>query len=123
MTDKAKRMRGYNQSEIMARQIADRLFIPCREILIKTKDTPKQHHLASESRRKNLADAIALKDGTDIKHKTVLIIDDIKTTGSTLFVCENVLLFAGATDVFCAVAAVPVFGNIPVSIDKKDKNI
>ena len=121
MSRKAIKHRGYNQSEIIARRVSEKLFLPCREALTKIKDTPKQHHLSGESRHKNLADAILLKEGTDIKDKTILVIDDIKTTGSTLLVCENVLLNAGARDVYCAVAAVPVFGNIPLSIDKKDK--
>ncbi len=121
MTDKAKRLRGYNQSEIIARQIAGRLFIPCHEILIKTKDTPKQHHLTSESRRKNLADAITLRSDISVKDKTILICDDIKTTGSTLLVCEKLLMSSGASEVYCAVTAIPVFANIPAAIDKEGK--
>ena len=121
MSDNAEKRRGYNQSEVLARKIAGKLFLPCREALKKTKDTPKQHYLNASGRRQNLADAIILREGTEIKGKTVLLLDDIKTTGSTLTVCEEVLLSAGARDVYCAVAAIPVFGNIPRSIDKKDK--
>lgn len=121
MSGNAKKRRGYNQSEILARKVAKRLFLPCCEALVKTKDTPKQHHLNAENRRKNLADAICLNDKADIRDKTILILDDIKTTGSTLLVCEETLLKSAAADVYCAVAAIPVFGNIPLSIDKKDK--
>lgn len=121
MSDNAEKRRGYNQSELLARKVAKRLFLPCRKTLSKTKDTPKQHYLNASGRRQNLEDAIILKEGTQIKGKTVLVLDDIKTTGSTLMVCEQVLLSAGARDVYCAVAAMPVFGNIPLSIDKKGK--
>lgn len=121
MSNNARKRRGYNQSEVLARKVAKRLFLPCREALTKTKDTPKQHYLNASGRRKNLADAVTLKKGTQAEGKTILILDDIKTTGSTLMVCEEVLLSAGAREVYCAVAAIPVFGNIPLSIDKKDK--
>lgn len=121
MSNGSKKRRGYNQSEVIARLVAKKLFIPCSEVLVKTKDTPKQHFLDRESRQKNLADAIFLREGADLKGKTVLLCDDIKTTGSTLFVCEDVLISAGVKDVYCAVAAIPVFGNNPVSIDKKNK--
>lgn len=122
MSRNAQKLRGYNQSEVIARLVSERLFLPCSEALIKTKDTPKQHYLSGESRQKNLADAIALKDGISLNGKTVLLCDDIKTTGSTLLVCEDVLISAGAADVYCAVAAIPVFGNLSLSIDKEDKN-
>lgn len=121
MSSNARKLRGYNQSEVLARKVAEKLFLPCRETLIKTKDTPKQHYLNASGRRKNLADAVTLKKGTQAEGKTILILDDIKTTGSTLMVCEDVLLCAGAKDIYCAVAAIPVFGNAPLSIDKKDK--
>jgi len=123
MTDKARKLRGYNQSEIIARQTAKRLFLPCIDTLIKSKETPKQHYLSAESRQKNLADAISLKDGADLKGKTVLICDDIKTTGSTLLICEQLLLKAGASDVYCAVAAIPIFGKANIGLDKTDKKI
>lgn len=123
MTDKARKRRGYNQSEIIARQTAKRLFLPCVDTLIKSKETPKQHYLSAESRQKNLADALSLKDGAQLKGKTILICDDIKTTGSTLLICEQLLLKAGAADVYCAVAAIPVFGNAGLSIDKETKNL
>ena len=123
MSDNAERRRGYNQSEVLARKVAEKLLLPCREALEKIKDTPKQHYLNASGRRQNLADAIVLKEGTEIKGKTVLVLDDIKTTGSTLMVCEEVLLSAGARDVYCAVAAIPVFGNMSHSIDKKDKKL
>ena len=123
MTDKAKRKRGYNQSELIARGVAERLFIPCVEALIKTKDTPSQHHLSAEERRKIPSDAITHKDGAQIKGKTVLICDDIKTTGSTLLACQRALVKGGAAAVYCAVAAIPVYGNPYHGIDKEIKKL
>ena len=121
--DKVKRQRGYNQSELIALNVADRLFLPCVDALVKTKDTAHQHYLSAEMRQKNLSDAISVKPDVDIKGKTVLVCDDIKTTGSTLLVCQELLLTSGASDVYCAVAAIPIFGKADIGIDKTDKKI
>ena len=123
MTDKAKRKRGFNQSELIARGVAERFFIPCIDALVKTRDTPSQHYLSAEERRKITADVITYKDKAQIKGKTVLICDDIKTTGSTLLACQKALFDGGASSVYCAVAAIPVYGNLSRSIDKESKNL
>ncbi len=118
-----KKKRGYNQCEVLARHISEGLFVPCVDTLVKTKDTPHQHLLSASGRQKNLEDAITVRTDTQMKDKTFLICDDIKTTGSTLLICESLLLKAGAADVYCCVAAMPVYGNPSLSIDTKRKNI
>ncbi len=99
MNKKAQRERGYNQSEILARQVAGKFFLPCEEILLKVGETSKQHKLTAEERRENIKGAFALCSNTDIKGKTILLCDDVKTTGATLKECEKVLYEGGASKV------------------------
>ena len=65
---------------------------------------------------------VSIENNADIKGKTVLICDDIKTTGSTLLACEKALLNGGAKDVYCVVVALPVYGSAD-RLDKDQKNI
>ncbi len=101
--------RGYNQSELLARQVAKRLFIPFEDCLVKNKLTKKQHTLNADDRNTNLIGSMAMKDGIDIRNKTILLCDDIKTTGSTLFECQRTLTDAGAEKVVCLCCAVSEF--------------
>lgn len=118
MRKSAEKERGYNQSELLAKRIAQKLFIPCEGLLIKTHETKKQHELVAEERKSNLKGAFALSQNADIKGKTVLLCDDIKTTGSTLKECEKVLFQNGAKDVYCICIALSDYGDV-FPIDKQ----
>ena len=96
--------RGYNQAELLARDFSEITDIPCEEILLKTRETKIQHDLLSVERSGNLAGAIELKDRIDLENKRILLIDDIKTTGSTIDECTRILLFSGAQNVYCITA-------------------
>ena len=117
------RKRGFNQSELLSKRLARLMFIPHCELLIKSRATLRQHYLSGEKRRQNPKGAFTLCENADVENKTVLLCDDIKTTGSTLLACEKVLLEAGARDVYCAVIAVPVYGNSSKKLDKERENI
>lgn len=109
LTRKRLNERGYNQSALLCKHTARYLEIPYdNNLLTKTRNTFDQHELKKKDRIKNLKGAFSLtpKKADEIKGKTVLLIDDIKTTGTTLKECRKVLLKAGAKDVFCACAAV-----------------
>ena len=99
MHKKAKKERGYNQSEILAKRVAEKFFIPCEDVLCKVGETSKQHKLTAEERIKNIKGAFALKGNADIKGKVILLCDDVKTTGATLKECEKVLYEGGASKV------------------------
>ena len=103
--------RGFNQSELLARHIGRELQIPSREVLRRTRFTPPQVQLAREERQKNVQGAFALHDTAlrdtalrdtkhDISGATILLIDDVYTTGATLKECAQVLKNAGAKRVF-----------------------
>lgn len=98
--------RGYNQAELLARDFSEITDIPCEEVLLKTRETKIQHDLLSVERSGNLAGAIEVKFDVDLENKRILLIDDIKTTGSTLNECAKMLLIGGAAEVFCLTVAV-----------------
>ena len=105
MMKKQKRQRGFNQSQVLAEQIARMMDIPCEELLIKTKINLVQHELDREQRKTNVIGVYSLSNVQMIKHKRILVVDDICTTGNTLAECCRVLLKGGAEEVFCVAAA------------------
>ncbi len=98
--------RGYNQAELLARDFCEISGLKCEEILVKNFSTEAQHNLSSAERSGNLLGAIDLKDGVNVENMRILLIDDIKTTGSTLNECAKILLIGGAAEVFCLTVAV-----------------
>lgn len=97
---------AYNTAEILSRYMSKKLFIPFAGTLVKSMQTEKQHTLTAAERMVNVRNSLSLLKGADVKGKTVLICDDIKTTGATLAECCRVLKNAGAKDVYCITAAV-----------------
>ena len=87
--------RGYNQSEILAKHISIRLNIPLKGTLKRSRYTRKQASLRASLRKKNLINAFKIVN-KDIKGKHVLLIDDVRTTGSTIIECARVLRENGA---------------------------
>jgi ComF family protein len=100
-----KAMRGYNQSEILARLIGQKTGLKVLDLLKKAKSTTRQAELSGTKRRKNLENAFRVKKGIDIKNKKIIIVDDVMTTGSTLEECARVLKTAGAKEVWGLVIA------------------
>lgn len=100
-----KRLRGYNQSELIAEAAANRLNLAYRETLIKVKDNREQHKLKEKERKKNVRGIYRTILQEDIAGKKILLIDDIVTTGATLAECAGTLLQAGADYVLCAAVA------------------
>lgn len=110
-TARRKRQRGYNQSALLAKSCAKLLGLPCKEALLKTRNTKDQHKLKAKERAENLKGAFSVNDTSVIDGKTVLLCDDIKTTGATLNECRKTLLKAGAKEVYCVTAAVVTDNN------------
>ena len=100
------RKRGYNQAELLARELASMLDVPCLPTLEKCGDTKPMHGLRPEERRANVLGAYRLCCPAEaVAGKRVLIADDILTTGSTLSECARMLKTAGAERVLCVCAA------------------
>ena len=101
-----KRVRGFNQAELIARRLGERLGIPVRtDLLARIKNTRPQKELGSLGRLNNLLQAFAVKRW-DTALRRVVLIDDIYTTGSTVEACTRVLLAAGAKRVYVVCAAI-----------------
>ena len=84
--------RGYNQSEYLARGIAEALHIPYIEALKAVRPHSTQTHKGAMERWQNIQGNYALKDNADrLAGKHILLVDDVITTGSTLTVCATLL--------------------------------
>lgn len=97
------RKRGYCQAKLLARETAKELDIDCAALLRKRRHTPPQSTLRGLAARKaNISGAFAAVKKSGIEGRSVLLIDDVVTTGATLSECTRMLLMAGAREVSCA---------------------
>lgn len=95
-----RRQRGYNQAEILARELGRCLKIPVRtDILFRVRDTNPQKTLSDTERKNNLKKAFK-STGSIVQLDHILIVDDIYTTGSTLDAAALALLDAGVKEVY-----------------------
>lgn len=99
MTEKAIKKRGYNQTELLAEEFSSLSGIPVADALKKTRDTHKQIGLKRKERLENLKGSFKVTDKEAVKGKTVLLIDDVTTTGATGEVVASYLKKAGAVKV------------------------
>lgn len=97
--------RNYNQSELLAENLAKTLNIPLKKVLIKLFETDTQHSKNVRNRKGNVFGVYDVKNGVDIENKTILLVDDIRTTGATLDECAWILKIRGAKAVYCVTAA------------------
>ena len=101
-----RRERGYDQAELLARAAAAGLGLPMIPALARIRATTPQYRLDRRRRAVNVADAFAVRTGAAgaVRGRTVILVDDVVTTGATLAASAHALLAAGAI----AVAAVTV---------------
>ncbi|HOW60916.1 MAG TPA: phosphoribosyltransferase family protein [Candidatus Moranbacteria bacterium] len=105
------RWRGFNQSALLAKHISLKLLpgteiLMDEKILIRKKYTFPQMKISSyQQRKENIKGAFSITNPEKIKSKTILLIDDIATTGSTIFECTRILKDSGAKEIYAAVIA------------------
>ena len=104
ISNERRKVRGYNQSEILCNELMDTNKVRL-DILVRPSDTPHQTGLDRKHRLKNLKDAFQVIDKSKVVCKTILLVDDIYTTGSTLNECARTLKLAGASRVIGLVLA------------------
>ena len=98
--------RGYNQSATVAREIATGLNVSYSpEVLRRIRYTPQQTQPSAAARRENVKGAFRAKSGASLAGVTVLLVDDVMTTGSTLAEAARTLRQAGAKRILAAVLA------------------
>lgn len=107
LSDQRRRSRGYDQAALLGMAVALEMGDVAVETLKKVRDNPAQSSLqgGADSRRANVSGIYQAVDPDLIQGKTILLIDDIVTTGSTLSECARTLLTAGAGRVYCAAVA------------------
>ena len=101
--------RGFNQAAVLARSLAKSTGLPCDEhSLIRSIHTERHRTgMDARARRESVAAAFAVKRPRLIKNESVLLIDDVFTTGATVSACAEKLRAAGARDVFALTVARP----------------
>ena len=96
--------RGYNQSELLANVVSKKLNISVdKKSLKRIKNTISQFELNLKQRKDNIKNAFEIKNKGIINGKTILLIEDISTTGTTLEECSRILKKAKAKEVFSLV--------------------
>lgn len=90
--------RGYNQTLLLAQEVAKHTGMLCTPALYKIKETKPQRELEREERKTNIVDAFFVEIPKAIKGKRILLVDDIITTGSTLNEAAKILIKAGAVE-------------------------
>ena len=112
ISKKRKWRRGYDQTRIIAEAIASATGKPYAETLQKVRHTQPQSLLHTEAqRRANILGSYCVINAEEIKEKSILLIDDVVTTGSTVSECARVLLTAGAKNVSCGAVASAIKNN------------
>lgn len=109
-TNRSRRNRGFDQSELLARRVAKLLDLPFYEKALSRKVGffyRSQHKQTSKERFQNVRGTFRCDER--LPNKTVLLIDDIKTTGASLDEAARTLLFGGAREVYAAAIAITPF--------------
>ena len=96
------KLRGYNQCDLLGKGLCSRVNLPFLNALEKCEDSLDQLGLSGAARRRNVQGSVKVADGSSVRGKRVMLVDDVLTTGATLSECARVLKAAGATAV-CAV--------------------
>ncbi|NDJ77184.1 MAG: ComF family protein [Chloroflexi bacterium] len=92
--------RGYNQAALLGQVLAqDQGWAFDEAAILRTRETPSQVHLNAQERRVNVADAFTARPEV-VRGKSVLLVDDVLTTGATMSECARALRAAGAGQVW-----------------------
>jgi ComF family protein len=110
LSRRRRRARGYDQAEVLARDVARRLGVPVRALLRRTRETAPQARRGSAARRTAMLGAFAAVAAPPAR---VVLIDDVLTTGATAAGCAHALLGSGAREVGVLTAARSLGGPVP----------
>jgi ComF family protein len=103
-----RRQRGFNQAMELARHLG----VPVLDALMRSRLTSSQADLPAARRHANVRGAFVIRPGTNVRGLTLVLVDDVSTTGATLDACARPLLDAGAVEVRALTAAKTV-GRLP----------
>lgn len=112
----SERERGYNQSSLIAQKMSEILNLEHKSsVLVKIFKTNNQHKISYYLRKGNLIGVFDVPNPEEVKGKTILLCDDISTTGETFNECAKMLWLYGAKEVHCI--------SLALTPPKKDKHI
>jgi ComF family protein len=95
-----RRARGFNQSELLARELSRRVgFTIIKGVLVRVINTPSQSLLGFDQRVINVRDAFRVRIPERVRERHIILLDDVITTGATADACADALLKAGAAEV------------------------
>ncbi len=100
-----EKSRGYNQAELLAKQVAKPPSDEPQHLLKRVRNTEPQAQLSRNDRLKNLRDSFEVRESSDLVNKKIILIDDVCSTGATLNECARVLRRAGAKQIWGLVLA------------------
>ena len=101
LSKKRLKTRGFNQTELIFKDWANKENLAWFDILRRVRETKPQWQLNLNERKENIKNAFSIKDTSNasIKNKTILLVDDIFTSGQTMQECAKALKIAGASKV------------------------
>lgn len=112
MTEKSFKKRGYNQCALLAGGISELTDIEYKPgLMVKLFDTQIQHGLSYHLRKGNLIGVFDVSEPSLIYNKTILLCDDVSTSGETLNECAKMLWLYGAKDIYCISCALTKSGK------------
>ena len=91
--------RRFNQAELLARVLSRRTGLPVANVVAKRRSTPPQAGLTGPQRRANVSGVFKVRRPSAVRGRSVLLVDDVLTTGATAAACARVLKSAGAASV------------------------
>lgn len=97
--------RGFNQCLFLTKAISDNCGIPCLNLLERTHEVKDQIGLNDTKRWENIEGAFKVKENLDVKGKGILIIDDVITTGATVYYAARAIMELKPEKVFILTAA------------------
>lgn len=101
LSPKGLKKRGYDQARLLAEEVGRELDLPVAGLFDKSNLAGQQSRLKTpSSRRANVLAVFTLKPGVELEGKTILLVDDVITSGATASECTRVLLLAGARRVY-----------------------
>lgn len=113
------RKRGFATAELIGKTVSMRTGLPMVKALGANRNKKEQKGLTAKNRLINAQSAFFIKSGFDLSGKTVVLLDDVCTTGATLSAAAKLLLDAGAKEVIAAVFAKTMScGNIEITRKK-----
>ncbi len=106
MLDSERRTKGFDHTELLSEKLSQRIDIKYIPALKQIRPKLPQHNLTAALRSKNVRNIYAVAADVSVRGKTILLIDDISTTGASVNECARILKKAGAEKVYCLLACV-----------------